>query len=251
MRRKVGPLKTFVVWLVLIAVPCVAVAGPPFKTDDPDTLGYGCWEFDFAAQYFHDRNGNSATLPHLEANYGFAPNWMIHAVAPFQYVKPEGQPSQYGYGDKEVGIKYRFIEETASRPQVATFPLLEIPTGDASRGLGDGKTQFFLPLWLQKSWGPWTTYGGGGYHFTSGEGSRDWWFFGWQLQREITKKLAVGAEVYYSTPSTAGVDESKGYTVGAIINLTDRHHVMFSAGQDVYGPNYYNFYVGYQLTFGP
>ena len=43
-----------------------------------------------------------------------------------------------------------------------------------------------LPLWLQKSWGPWTTYGGGGFGFNTARGGRNWAFLGWQAQyREV------------------------------------------------------------------
>ena len=38
----------------------------------------------------------------------------------------------------------------------------ELPTGSATKGLGVGKTWYKVPLWAQKSFGPWTTYGGGG-----------------------------------------------------------------------------------------
>jgi hypothetical protein len=237
--------------LFFIFSSAVALAGPPFVTDDPETVEYKHWEMYVASQYKHDRDQTSVTAPHLEINHGLLPDVQVHLIAPLQYVKPEGEASQYGYGDTELGIKYRFIRETQSRPQMATFPIIEIPTGDLSRGLGNGKTQFFLPLWFQKSWGPWTTYGGGGYWFTSGDGNRDWWLFGWQLQREITKKLTIGAEIYYKSSSMVDIDESKGYTVGAIINFTENHHLLLSVGQDIYGPNYLSCYIAYQLTFGP
>lgn len=67
------------------------------------------------------------------------------------YVTPGGA---FGVGDVEVGAKYRFVRETARRPQVGVFPMLELPTGDASRGLGNGQLCARLPVWLQKSAGP-------------------------------------------------------------------------------------------------
>jgi hypothetical protein len=248
---RINILITALFCLVLIITPRTTLGGPPFKTDDPEPVEYKHWELYLASQYSKDRDQESATLPHVEINYGLLPNLQVHLIAPIQYVKPEGGSSQYGYGDTEFGIKYRFVEESPCVPQIGTFPLIEIPTGDVTRGLGNGKTQFFLPLWLQKSWGPWTTYGGGGYWFTSGNDNRDWWYFGWLLQREINKKLTLGAELYYKTSSKADIDESKGYTVGAIINFTDNHHLLLSAGQDVWGPNYFSFYIAYQFTFGP
>jgi hypothetical protein len=227
------------------------VAGPPFKTDDPEPVEYQHYEIYLASQFSNDRDQRSATLPHLEVNYGLARNLQFHVIAPFLYTKQEGQPSQYGYGDTEFGFKYRFIEETSSRPQVGTFPFIEIPSGDSSKGLGNGKAQYYLPLWLQKSWGPWATYGGGGYWINPGDGNRNWLYLGWQAQREITKKLTLGMEIYYKSASRDGIQESKGFTAGAIINITENHHLLLSAGQDVWGPNYFNSYIAYQYTFGP
>jgi hypothetical protein len=228
-----------------------AWAGPPFFTDDPEPAAYKHGEFYFASQYINSDDAKSATLPHLEFNYGVLPDIHLHLIVPFQYVKPEGEDSQYGYGDTELGIKYRFISETESRPMVGTFPIILLPTGDQDKGLGSGETQIYLPLWVQKSWGPWTTYGGGGYWINPGEGNKNWWFFGWLVQREITKQLTVGAEVFHRTVSHDGGEESNGFQVGAIINLTDEHHILLSAGRDFNGPNLLTTYVAYQFTFGP
>jgi hypothetical protein len=49
------------------------------------------WEIYIAAQYKHDQDQDSSTLPHLEINYGAMPNMQIHLIAPLVYVKPEGQ----------------------------------------------------------------------------------------------------------------------------------------------------------------
>ena len=75
-------------------------------------------------------------------------------------------------------------------------------------------------------------------------------FFGWLLQREFNQYLTFGAELYYKTADSTDGEDSEGYTIGTIINLTDNHHLLFSVGQDVDGPNYYNVYVAYQYTFG-
>jgi hypothetical protein len=232
-------------------MPQMVQAGPPFVTDDPETVAYQHWEIYLAAQFKHDRDQDSSTLPHLEINYGAIPNVQIHLIAPLVYVKPEGGSSQYGYGDTELGVKFRFIQETDYLPQVGIFPMVELTTGDAGKGLGNSRTQYFLPIWLQKSFGPWTTYGGGGYCINPGEGNKDWWQFGWQLSREINKHLTLGAELYYKAADTNDSNDTTGYSVGTIINITENHHILLSAGQDINGPNYLSIYVGYQFTFGP
>jgi len=66
---------------------------------------------------------------------------------------PANGASICGYGDTELGVKYRFIQEGEWRPQIGTFPLLEVTTGSHKRGLGRGHLQTFLRLWAQKSIG--------------------------------------------------------------------------------------------------
>ncbi len=236
---------------VFFLLPTYIMAGPPFKTDDPEPVEFRHWEIYLAMQYNRDRDETSMTLPHIEANYGLAPDLHLHLLVPALFVKPEGQGSQYGLGDIEFGVKYRLFHEKQYLPQIGIFPLIVIPTGDESRGLGNGRAQVFLPIWLQKILGSWTTYGGGGYWINPGEGNKNWWFFGWEVQRGITGWLTLGAELYYKTPSTEDADASKGYTVGAILNFTQNHHLLISAGQDLQGPNDFNGYIAYQLTFGP
>jgi hypothetical protein len=232
-------------------LPFSALAGPPFRTDDPVPVEYKNWEIYIASQYQHERDGVSATAPHLEVNYGIAPNFQLHVIAPMEYVKPAGMPSHYGYGDTELGVKWRFFEIEEAGFMAGTFPQLEIPTGTESKELGNGDTQVFLPLWLQKAWGPWQTNAGGGYWINPGEGHQDFWFLGWQVQREINKCLTLGAELFYQTASEADGEHHFGFNAGAIINITENHHILMSAGRDIDGPSDFYSYIAYQLTFGP
>jgi hypothetical protein len=239
------------VWMFASLLPAPALAGPPFQTDDPEPVEHKHWEIYIASQFKHNRDGDLATLPQVELNYGIFPNTQIHLIVPFQYNSPSGEEAHYGYGDTELGVKFRFIQETEWIPMVGIFPLVELPTGNQNEGLGNGKAQFFIPLWLQKSWGPWTSYGGGGYWINPGDGNKDWWFFGWEVQREISKALTLGGELIYRTADTDGGDNSFGFNLGAIINLTENHHILFSAGSDISGPTRFQGYIAYQYTFGP
>ena len=174
-----------------IGLAQLAWAGPPFTTDDPEPVEYQHWEVYLASQVAHDKDGWSGTSPHLEVNYGVLPNVQLHLIAPVSFVAPSHEPSRFGYGETELGVKYRFFEETDYFPQIGTFPLIEVPTGDRKRGLGNGHEQIFLPLWLQKSFEPWTTYGGAGYWINPGNENRNWWYVGWLLQRELTSGFTL------------------------------------------------------------
>jgi hypothetical protein len=227
-----------------------AGAGPPYITDDPEPVEYRHWEVYFASIYNNDKFGLSGTAPHIEVNYGVAPNVQLHIIAPMAYSRPVFGSMQYGYGDTELGVKWRFVQESAHRPMVGIFPLVEAPTGDAGRGLGTGQTAFFLPLWIQKSWGPWTTYGGGGYWHNPGIGNRDYGFFGWLLQKNVTKQLAVGAELFYTTVANTGGSARTGFNVGGVYDFDEGHHLLLSVGDDVHGTNRGMAYVAFQWTFG-
>lgn len=241
---------------ILVLIVCVGVtppstrAGAPFRTDDPEIVEFGQWEFSLAQMYSNDKDGVSGTIPQFEVDYGVAPDVQIHVLLPMAYEKPRRSPTLYGPGDCELGVKYRFIQESDTRPMVAIFPLLHAPTGNSGRGLGSGHTHLFLPVWLQKSWGAWQSYGGGGYWINPGPGNKNYWFAGWQVQREINEWLTLGAELFYNTPINTGGDHELGYNVGGEISLAPNHHLLFSAGAGIRGQNLFSGYAGYRFTWG-
>jgi len=239
----------------LMFSPPGLLAGPPFVTDDPEPVEYRHWEFYVASQDAKTADGWSGTAPHFEVNYGAIRNLQLHLIAPLAYDSPAHGSRHYGYGDTEIGAKYRFIQETASVPQVGIFPLLEIPTGNADDDLGSGHVQAFLPVWLQKSWGEedreWTIYGGGGYHINPGAGSHDRGFFGMVLQRQIRKNVLVGGELTHSTVAEAGGRTDTAFNLGTIVDFSDDHHLLFSAGRSIDGPTQFQCYIAYQFTCGP
>jgi hypothetical protein len=176
-----------------------AWAGPPFVTDDPETVEYRHWEVYLFAIYDHTAGTDSAQVPAVEINYGAVPDVQLHLVAPLAYDREPGDGAHYGYGDTELGLKYRFFHETDYLPQIGVFPLIEVPSGDANRGLGNGRTQIFAPVWLQKSFGKdkeWTSFGGGGFWYNSGPDRRNYFRFGWELQRDLGEHLTLGGEIY-------------------------------------------------------
>lgn len=235
--------------------PMLAMAGPPFRTDDPEPVEYGHYEFYTFFTGTHLNGDTSGFGPGFELNYGLIPNGQFHLVAPLGFDDPANGPSQFGVGDTELGFKYRFIqeEEKGLRPQVGVFPFLEVPTGDESRGLGAGHWRAYLPLWVQKSFDDWTTYGGGGYWINHGGYSidKDYWYFGWLLQRKLTEKLAIGAELFHQTADTIGSKDSSGFNLGAIYDFDDHNHLLISMGrglQNASDTNQFSWYIAYQIT---
>ena len=239
-----------------------ALAGPPFQTDDPDPVPYR--HFEMYAFELSDSTGNNAggtvlTTPAYEVNYGVIPNVQLHLVLPFTAVFPPASgPVQFGLSDTELGAKVRFFKETKHTPEVGIFPFVETPTGNAGKGLGVGKTWYRLPLWLQKSWGPsdtqWTSYGGAGEAVVPQTGYKNYPFAGWLVQRQLNKKLTLGAELFGHGAEGEAATSTRASTLldlGGIYEFKPGFDLLFAAGRSVYGqPETYT-YLSLYWTWGP
>jgi hypothetical protein len=234
--------------VALLGLPGRAFAGPPFLTDDPETVPLGQWEINLASIGQWTSSERNGTAPQVDANYGLFEDLQLHAQPAMAYSHAADGGGHYGVGDCELGIKWRFVHEEGALPQLSVYPLLELPLGNQQLGLGSGRTQAFLPLWIQKSWSSWTTYGGGGYWINPGTGNRNYLFMGWVVQREVSEGLVLGGELYHATASTVGGSRSTGFNLGGSCDINANLHVLFSGGRTLAGPRAVTSYIGLQLT---
>ena len=223
------------------------MAGPPFRTDDPEPVELTHWEFYVASMQQFQNQETAATCPHFEVNYGALPNLQVHLVVPFAYAHSiEG--THYGYSDTEIGVKFRFVDETVSTPQIGVFPLVELPTGNQNNQLGSGKVQAFLPAWVQKSWGKFTTYAGGGFWYNPGVGQENWGFSGWEGQYDVSEILTLGGELFFQSADSQDSQSGSSFNAGGFVNLSEHHHILFSLGHSISGDPSVTGYIGFQLT---
>lgn len=236
--------------LALVLAP-PAFAGPPFLTDDPEPVDYRHWEAYVFSTYDGSSDARQIQGPALEFNLGAAPNLQLHLVVPWAWSRRSGSRTQSGWGDVELGFKLRFLQETEHGPQVGIFPMVELPAGNAARGLGNGRAWFRVPLWIQKSWGPWTTYGGGGWTINHAPGQRSHTFAGWLLQRDLGKTLTLGGEVFTQGADTQGGHGFAIADLGGSLNFTPDFSLLFSAGHTIRGERHTVAYLGLYWTSGP
>ena len=128
---------------------------------------------------------------------------------------------------------------------------MEIPTGSRDQNLGSGSVQTFLPLWLQKSVGKWTAYGGGGYWINPGPGNRNWFFTGLVVERQVLPNFTPGIEIFHGTSQQVGGPRETGINLGLTWDFSEIHHLVFSAGPALEGSNQLQGYLAYELTLGP
>jgi hypothetical protein len=236
----------------LLLCACVPVfAGPPFLTDDPEAIGFRHWEFYLFSALDRGPDATSVQGPAVELNFGTSANTFVHLVVPVTWNDPRNGAATSGVGDAELGFKYRFVHSEAHGFEMGLFPMAELPTGSASRGLGNGRAWFRIPLWVQKTWGTWTTYGGGGYAVNHAPGQRDYPFGGWLVQKGISERFTLGAEVFAQGADTV---DGQGFALvnwGGYVNFSPHFSLLFSAGRTFRGEHHGVAYLGLYWTWGP
>ena len=249
---------------VFLAVPMSwAQAGPPFQTDDPTPVDLGHYE----AYIFGTVDGTPAEYdpigPAFEFNWGAIPNVQLHAILPFGAALPSNNPvyfpagagsSSFGLTDMEVGVKYGFIKQTKRRPQIGSFTMFEIPTGDSTRGLGVGRVWYKLPIWVAKDLGPWSLCGGLGYAVVPQTDYRNYLYGGYLVKREVNKKLELSAEVFSHARQSDATALARASTM---IDAGGYYHfkspglqLLFAYGHSVAGQTESYGYLGLYKTWG-
>lgn len=228
MRPEVG-MRTLA-FLALAIASASAVAGPPFLTDDPEPVDRDHAEVNLIGQRVRTATGRAGSVTG-EVNIGCAAETQCHFAVPVAFDHPAGGRSRAGLGDIEVGLKYRFFDLADEGWSAAVYPTLALATGDAGRGLGNGHAQLLLPLWMQRSFGPWSLDAGIGRLFNRAPGARDSWFAGMLAQRSFGDGFILGAELYRRTSSVEDQPAMAGFNVGAVVNVAAHQNLLVSAGR--------------------
>ena len=141
-RFRIGAL---ILSLAGVVGPAMAQAGPPFRTDDPETPGNKHWEINFG--WVGDRNpaAGAYQVPDFDINYGLGDRIQLKYELPIaieenRVLPPvtENQPVVPGsvlggLGESLLGIKWRFYQHHPGDPWIARTPSLvnNPPAGDA------------------------------------------------------------------------------------------------------------------------
>lgn len=235
--------------MATVSLTTALIAGPPYLTDDPEPVDRLHWETYLFTQGVVSHGAKSGLLPAFEANYGPFANAQIQFQIPVAYEQNSDGSRDHGLGDLQAGFKYRFIQEGDILPQIAIYPQVQAPTGKEEAGLGSGHWRLYVPVLFQKSFGPWTTYGGPGWWRNPGEGHRDYLTFGWQVQRSLGEALSMGAEVFHQGAGTIGGTSSTTFNLGCVKSLGPHFAVLGTLGRVFHGETGYQVYLGVRGAF--
>jgi len=240
-----------------------AQAGPPFQTDDPTPVDLGHYEF----YVFGTADGTpveyDSTGPAFEFNWGAIPNIQLHAILPFGAAVPTNNPvyapngtgpSAFGLTDMELGVKYVFIKQTPHRPQIGSFTMFEMPTGNSNKGLGVGKVWYKLPLWAEKEFRSWSLVGGLGYAVVPQTGYRDYLYGGYLVKKVVNERLELSAEVFSHAKEGVATAQTQASTLidagGYYHFKTPGLQLLFAYGHSVAGQTENYGYLGLYKTWG-
>jgi len=253
-----------VVLFLLFGAPKLWAQGPPYQTDDPVPVDLHHYEF----YIFGSADGTPVEMdsqgPAFEFNWGAIPRVQLHAILPFGIAAPSNNPvylpsgtgpTVFGLTDMELGVKIAFIKESKHFPQIGSFTMFEIPTGNADKGLGVGKVWYKLPIWLQKNVGKWTFDGGAGYEVVPQTGYRNFPYTGWLVKKELNQRLELGAEIFAHGAEGSAAPQTQASTmldVGGYYHF--KHHegeqFLFCYGHSVAGQTENYAYLGMYWTWG-
>jgi hypothetical protein len=245
---------------LLLVVPCSrALAGPPYQLDDPDPIPYHWHEFYVWGGAASSPGSVSTEGPAVEFNWSLIPHTMFHFILPLGASIPTGGgPTTFGLTDGELGFQAQFVQETRDRPMVGTFIMMELPWGDASRGLGAGAPSWKIPLYAKKTMGAWSIDGGGGIDISQRiAGGRNYPFGGAIVDYQVSPRLTLGPEVFAHGRETADTALSR-YAVdvdlGGYYTFDPRHpgfQFLFAYGHSVAGQTENYGYLALYWTWGP
>jgi hypothetical protein len=207
----------------MAVLPGPARAGPPFVTDDPEPTDPGHWEvFNFVAGT--DDPGSKVTQFGWDLNYGPVKDVQLTTTLPMQTAT--GQP--FGAGDVELAVKWKVLHHDGGLVpvDVSVFPRVILPTAH-----GSTTTQVLLPVWVEKDWGAWSAFGGGGYVLNPGAGNRNYWQQGAVLTRMMRPGFMLGLEYYGQGAATVGDRAVTGVNLGTQIHIKGPFSLLGAFGQ--------------------
>jgi hypothetical protein len=219
---------TVVAGLLRASIP--ALAGPPYLTDDPEPTDYQHYEiyaFTNGVSARDDASGESG----IDFNYGGAPNLQLTATIPMAYDFPAAGASAVNLGNIELAAKYRFLTQQNFGLDVAVFPRVFLPS--ASANVGAQHASFLLPVWLEKDWGQWSAFGGGGCAINRGGNSQDYCEAGVVVARQVLTNLQLGLELFHQSADTIGGEDTTSIGTGIRYDMNDHLHLLGYVGRGI------------------
>jgi hypothetical protein len=214
LRRRIPAVRALGVLALCVfffSLPSHAQGGPPYYTNDPGTPGHLNWEINLGYMPFLYSNQSVSHTPDVDINFGVGEriqltyeNAWLRVHNPASPTQPgANQPGQiepgkteFGLGQSNPGVKWRFYDAGDSGLSVSVFPQLFLnnPNDAVRRGITPASESFLLPFEFSKKFGPIDVDYELGYQFV--HKGPDGWLTGLVIGHEFTKKFEMDVELY-------------------------------------------------------
>ena len=184
----------------------------PLVSDDPEVQGAGHWQLELGM--IQQPAGSPRTWG-TTLTYGLTDQTDLYVNAP--YTNANGSDSGSGWGDTELGLKWRFIQY--GPVSVALKPRLMLPTGDPQRGLGTGRAGAGATLVAQWEAGQLTLLGNAGLLYQpNGQGQRQsLWQISTAALYHVTDKLQLAGDAVISRNAVPRTGEPPVFLIAGIV----------------------------------
>jgi len=142
----------------------------------------------------------SPSTPDLDINFGVGERIQLTYENAWLRVHNPSRSTQYGLGQSNPGVKWRFYDAGESGLSISIFPQLFLnnPNDAVRRGITPASEAFLLPAEFSRKFGPVDVDYEIGYQFV--HNGRDGWLTGLVIGHEFSSKLEGDMEFYYQGP---------------------------------------------------
>jgi hypothetical protein len=251
-------LKKLIGIIVLILIGSTpALAAHPLITDDTGTQGTGNVQLELNSEFGHsDGNGlKEATISLTTVlSYGIVDQLDVVLGVPFLQLRTEDSgttTTERGISDTSIEIKWRFYEKDGF--SLALKPGIILPTGNESKGLGNGKVNYSFFFIGTKELEPWTFHLNLGYirHENNREEKKDIWHASLASEFNLTKKLKAVANIGTERNPDPSSDMHPAFLLGGLVySLTEKINLDLGANLGLNrADNYYSLLAGICFKF--
>jgi hypothetical protein len=183
------------------ATPALAQGGPPYYTNDPGTPGPFNWEINLGYMPFFYSGQSVSHTPDVDINFGIGDRIQLtYENAWLRVQNPSTAPqfgrTQFGLGQSNPGVKWRFYDGGEDGLSVSVFPqfFLNNPNDAVRRGITPASQSFLLPFEFSKKFGPVDVDYEIGYQIV--HKGPNGWLTGLVVGHDFTPKLEGDIEFY-------------------------------------------------------
>ena len=195
----------------------MTAGSPPLQTDDTETPGPKSLEVSLIMQGEAGTGEHRIGLPIVELNYGLGDSLQFNYAIPYVFVKQAalGATAQEsitanGVGDSNLGLKYRFYDNTDTGVSFAIAPEVQFRTPGANRRVSEVRTTTVLPILMTREFAHESFTANAGVRLSAGQQR---YFGSFAVGKRLSNNVALLGEI-----------------VGNDLNAADEKRVLLNFG---------------------